>query len=349
MSAHVHQIVVNKKRPDADRAAALMKELVRNIEPVLVARKWSVQRLIEMCCCTSHRGPKSDNVHGYCQATGNGRSAVVIALRLRRPRSHEFVPFDDCFGTLVHEVAHITHLKHSAPFYQLMDSIEKHWQLSKSKGFAVVDEKGFPIHGGHKLPPAPLQHGATPLGGGGRGDGGRAAGAGGGFGGGQAAGGNLRALPSREEVRRRCLEAAVNRGKTLSRMKQLGLGRAYTLGGGGSGGGSDGGSSSGAGSGEGGAAVPKKKASPLTLDELRQARMNHFRRRDAAYGLADEELDFNASQDGLAIEGACVLCVWYTFLCRSLAVRMAPVLAWLAGWLWCQLAHLRGCTHRVQY
>ena len=167
----------------------------------------------------------------------------------------------------VHEVAHITHGKHSADFYSLMEEIEKHWALSKSKGFAVVDEKGFPISGGHKIPGQrrAWSAGRNAI----RGQAGPAR------------------QPTREELRQRCLAAALKRGKSRAQMSRLGLGRAYVLGDG------SGASSS----------VNRQNSTPRTREELRQARMKFFRRRDAGAGLADEELEFNASQDGLAVEG----------------------------------------------
>ena len=151
----------------------------------------------------------------------------------------------------MHEVAHITHGNHSADFYELMADIEKHWALSKSKGLAVVDRQGFPVSGGRRLDGSALGAAAKP---------------------------RRRKQPSREEVRKRCLEAAMRRQKARVRMRELGLNRAYTV---------------------GGSAGARHK--PMTKEELRQARLKFFRPPDP--GLEDEELAFNASQEGLDFEG----------------------------------------------
>lgn len=175
-----------------------------------------------------------------------------------------------------------------------MEEIEKHWALSKSKGLAVVDEKGFPIHGGHKLPGQRRNAWFAGRNAIHRGKAGPPR------------------QPTREEVRQRCLAAAMKRGKSRVQMNRLGLGRAYVLGGGS---GSSSRSRSSSGGSTSGAKAPGigQNSTPRTREELRQARVKFFRARDASAGLADEELEFNASQDGLAVEGAmcsphCCLC-----------------------------------------
>ena len=70
-----------------------------------------------------------------------------LPLRLRRPRSHEFVSFEHCLKVMWHEMAHIVHGNHSAAFYQEMDDIARHYELIKSKG-QLVGLDGFPIGGG---------------------------------------------------------------------------------------------------------------------------------------------------------------------------------------------------------
>ena len=73
-------------------------------------------------------------------------------LRLRRPRSHEFVSFEHCLKVMWHEMAHIVHGNHSAAFYQEMDDIARHYELIKSKG-QLVGLDGFPIGGGRNADP----------------------------------------------------------------------------------------------------------------------------------------------------------------------------------------------------
>ena len=156
-----------------------------------------------------------------------------------------------------------------------MEAIEKHWGISKAKGLAVVDEQGFPIEGGHRLPGQ-----RRVLGGRGSGvTGSRTSSS-------SSSSSNTNTTatvpqPDRDEIRRRCMEAAKRRKNTQAKMGKLGLGRSYVLGGG-----------------TATAGVDKKAVSvkPLTLNELRAARMDFFRKHDAAHGLANDELEFAASQ-----------------------------------------------------
>ncbi|KAJ8602229.1 hypothetical protein CTAYLR_003673 [Chrysophaeum taylorii] len=88
-------------------------------------------------------------VGGWCRAQRGASGAAVIAIRLRRPRSHEFNSLEHCLQVMWHEMTHITHGNHSAAFYQLMDELRQHYELIRSKGM-IVDASGFPIDGGRK-------------------------------------------------------------------------------------------------------------------------------------------------------------------------------------------------------
>ena len=72
-----------KSIDDAAEARKVLLELKRHCDPLCQARGWRVERLVEMCCCT--RDGANAAVAGSCHARGDARSAVRIAVRLRRP------------------------------------------------------------------------------------------------------------------------------------------------------------------------------------------------------------------------------------------------------------------------
>lgn len=109
-----------------------------------------MKRLIEMCCCESRNFGKNLSMAGWCRADARGRGAAVIALRLRRPHSHELYSLEHCLSVMWHEITHITHGPHSANFYKLNEELRQHYELIQSKGM-VVDASGFPTVGGRSL------------------------------------------------------------------------------------------------------------------------------------------------------------------------------------------------------
>ena len=96
-----------RKLPNSDDALRLLHELKCHVDPILAARKWRVQKLYEVCCCTA--GGKNTSVGGFCVAACDGSTALRIALRLRTPKSHSLYPFEHCLATLLHELSHIVH------------------------------------------------------------------------------------------------------------------------------------------------------------------------------------------------------------------------------------------------
>ena len=140
-----------KKIPNSDEARKLLLRVKEHADNVLKARGWKVKRLIEICCCERKNMGTNLGVGGWCRGDGPG-AAHTIALRLRRPRSHDFVSFEHCLKVMWHEMAHIVHGNHSAAFYQEMDDIARHYELIKSKG-QLVGLDGFPIGGGRNADP----------------------------------------------------------------------------------------------------------------------------------------------------------------------------------------------------
>eukprot|EP00444_Apocalathium_aciculiferum_P045570 CAMPEP_0183526546 /NCGR_PEP_ID=MMETSP0371-20130417/21399_1 /TAXON_ID=268820 /ORGANISM="Peridinium aciculiferum, Strain PAER-2" /LENGTH=176 /DNA_ID=CAMNT_0025725915 /DNA_START=64 /DNA_END=590 /DNA_ORIENTATION=- len=139
--------------PEADRARALLDDVRRHAEPVLRARGWRVRRLAELCCCkAAPESGKSANVAGWCLPAGDGQTAQTIALRLRKPKGggHGLLPFESLFETMLHEMAHIVHSRHSPAFFELMDELRVEWEGLLAKGH-VLDAAGFPLIGGSRM------------------------------------------------------------------------------------------------------------------------------------------------------------------------------------------------------
>ncbi|CAE7341373.1 WSS1, partial [Symbiodinium sp. CCMP2456] len=150
----VHSIRHAATLPESDVALRLLERVQRNAEAVLRARGWRVLELVELCCCKAAPEQKPGSVAGWCIPAGDAKTATRIALRLRAPKGqgHRIMPFEEVFGTMLHELTHIIHLKHTAAFYELMDELSKQWEQLEATGH-VLDESGFPTVGGHRVDP----------------------------------------------------------------------------------------------------------------------------------------------------------------------------------------------------
>ena len=157
----VHSIRHAATLPASDVALRLLERVQRNAEAVLRARGWRVLELVELCCCKVAPEQKPGSVAGWCMPAGDAKTATRIALRLRAPKGqgHKILPFEEVFGTMLHELAHIIHLKHTAAFYELMDDLSKQWEQLQATGH-VLDESGFPTVGGHRVDP--MKHNPSP-------------------------------------------------------------------------------------------------------------------------------------------------------------------------------------------
>ncbi|CAE7719439.1 DNAJC21, partial [Symbiodinium sp. KB8] len=150
----VHSIRHAATLPESDVALRLLERVQRNAEAVLRARGWRVLELVELCCCKVAPEQKPGSVAGWCIPAGDAKTATRIALRLRAPKGqgHRIMPFEEVFGTMLHELTHIIHLKHTAAFYELMDELSKQWEQLQATGH-ILDESGFPTVGGHRVDP----------------------------------------------------------------------------------------------------------------------------------------------------------------------------------------------------
>ncbi|KXN70496.1 WLM-domain-containing protein [Conidiobolus coronatus NRRL 28638] len=88
--------------------------MAKQVEPILKKRRWKVQNLREFF-------PKNPNLLG----TNYGR-VITISIRLR-PNSNkdEFLPYEECMGTLLHELTHIVHSDHNDLFNALLKDLEE--------------------------------------------------------------------------------------------------------------------------------------------------------------------------------------------------------------------------------
>ncbi|GFH54370.1 hypothetical protein CTEN210_10846 [Chaetoceros tenuissimus] len=138
--------------PSAEYAASILQRIQKEFTILAQKRGYNLSSVTEMCCCSDgldhingKRGRKTrcmpDNVLGY--NLGNGRTNR-IHLRLRKPKSHEFLPYEDIAGTMCHELSHCEIGPHNASFYKLMDEIMEQHAVFMVRG-VVLDQNGFPM------------------------------------------------------------------------------------------------------------------------------------------------------------------------------------------------------------
>jgi len=151
---HIPNLVNNEK------CAEMLERLRAEFGPIVERRGWRVLTLTEMCCCgdgdahfpsggnnKKRRGRgriMGHNVGGYNMARGDARTSLGIHIRLRRPKSHTLIPYEEVRDVMAHELAHIRHGPHSAEFYELMQEIVMQHAKFVSSG-QVLDKDGFPM------------------------------------------------------------------------------------------------------------------------------------------------------------------------------------------------------------
>jgi hypothetical protein len=104
-----------------------LQSMCKEIEPILLRRKWVVHSLEEFY-------PNNPALLGL--NVNRGRS---IKIRCRTPRNRKVLfPDNEIMGTILHELAHITHGDHSAAFQKLWDEL---WE--ELKGYKRGDISFF--------------------------------------------------------------------------------------------------------------------------------------------------------------------------------------------------------------
>ena len=92
--------------------------------------------------------PKSKNLLGL---NVNGGQKICVRLRdANAPTS--FLPYDHILGTLLHELVHIVHGPHAAPFYKLLDELTDECEQLMAQGVTSLTSEPFAGRG-EKLAP----------------------------------------------------------------------------------------------------------------------------------------------------------------------------------------------------
>eukprot|EP00033_Pygsuia_biforma_P003873 GCRY01004241.1.p1 GENE.GCRY01004241.1~~GCRY01004241.1.p1 ORF type:complete len:305 (-),score=12.37 GCRY01004241.1:41-955(-) len=129
-----HNITV-LKRTDSAKAESILKDLAKQVQPLMKRRKLKVSKLSEFV-------PKSPNLLGL-----NINKGHEIKIRLRNPRNvNEFSPYEFNLGTLLHELVHNLRGPHDKEFYQILDEFTAECEELMAKGI-VGSESGFDTAG----------------------------------------------------------------------------------------------------------------------------------------------------------------------------------------------------------
>lgn len=158
--------------PDADEAAALLRQLARDFVPILRQRGHDVVTVSEFCCCgdgldyqlggrawtvrpgtTRIAGHEAANVAGYNRLHNNNErtrrnakasaSSCSIHLRLRSPDNHNDLrtSYQELCEHMAHEVAHCVYRHHGPEFHQLMRDVqEQHEAIRLLEALTASDD-----------------------------------------------------------------------------------------------------------------------------------------------------------------------------------------------------------------
>ena len=129
-------------RPRAPEALQTLRKVASLVKPLMRQRGWRVFSLAEFW-------PDEKNLLGL-----NHNHGQKICLRLRYPHDErQFLPMEEVVDTMLHELAHIVHGPHDAPFHALWNQLrEEHEQLVRKgytgEGFLSEGKK----LGGRRIP-----------------------------------------------------------------------------------------------------------------------------------------------------------------------------------------------------
>ncbi|SBT76662.1 metallopeptidase, putative [Plasmodium ovale] len=105
----IHKIKVLNENDK--KAKAVLNKAAEQVRPIMRKRYFSVELLSEFL-------PKDPNLLGLNIVTKS-----EIKIRLRKKRGDAIFHFNHIVGTLLHELAHITHRRHDKSFYELLDKL----------------------------------------------------------------------------------------------------------------------------------------------------------------------------------------------------------------------------------
>ncbi|ESQ29872.1 hypothetical protein EUTSA_v100115890mg, partial [Eutrema salsugineum] len=131
----VWEIKALKKKPREDEARNILDKVAKQVQPIMVRRKWRVKLLSEFC-------PKNPRLLGV-----NVNRGVQVKLRLRKV-NHEgdFLSYHEILDTMLHELCHNAHAPHNASFYKLWDELRKECEELMTKGITGTGQ-GFDVPG----------------------------------------------------------------------------------------------------------------------------------------------------------------------------------------------------------
>ncbi|ODN95233.1 elongation factor 3 [Cryptococcus wingfieldii CBS 7118] len=122
-------------RPKSDQARPLLEKIASQVKPIMSKRGWKVGTLAEFL-------PADPSLLGI-----NTNRGQRINLRLRPPGAEDtFYEYDQLVLVMLHELTHIVHGPHAAPFYTLLKELEEEYYALKTKGYSG---DGFHSDGHH--------------------------------------------------------------------------------------------------------------------------------------------------------------------------------------------------------
>ncbi|WVQ72805.1 hypothetical protein IAR50_002365 [Cryptococcus sp. DSM 104548] len=122
-------------RPKSDQARPLLEKIASQVKPIMSKRGWKVGTLAEFL-------PADPSLLGI-----NTNRGQRINLRLRPPGAEDtFYEYDQLVLVMLHELTHIVHGPHAAPFYKLLKELEDEFYALKTRGYSG---DGFHSDGHH--------------------------------------------------------------------------------------------------------------------------------------------------------------------------------------------------------
>lgn len=119
----VWKITVITRKKDSEKALKLLQEAAEAVTPLIQRKKWLISELIEFY-------PANQGLHGM-----NVNRGKKIMIRLRESYDENmFLAMESILHTLVHELTHMVHDKHSVEFYELLDQLMMEVQRDLTTG-----------------------------------------------------------------------------------------------------------------------------------------------------------------------------------------------------------------------
>ncbi|KAH0687755.1 hypothetical protein KY290_019356 [Solanum tuberosum] len=123
------------KKVRDDEAREILENVAKQVQPIMLKRKWKVKVLSEFC-------PANPSLLGL-----NIGGGAEVKIRLRRPNNEwDFYPYAQILDTMLHELCHNEYGPHNADFYNLLDEIRKECEELMAKGITGTGQ-GFDLPG----------------------------------------------------------------------------------------------------------------------------------------------------------------------------------------------------------